>query len=369
MPSLRSKAFQYFHRGQNTQSHHLFQILSNLPVRQAESLSARSAMTKTRINKIICKLTNMKAVVYHKKGAPDKLIYSEVETPVPDDNEVLIKIHAVSANAADYRSMKMGMIPKKKIFGADIAGRVESTGKNIKQVKPGDEVIGDLSDCGFGGFAEYAVAPEKALIQKPAKISFEEAAALPMAAITALQALRDKGNIQKGQKVLIVGSGGGVGTFAVQLAKYFGAVVTAVCSTRNVEQSFSIGADHAIDYTKEDFTKGNRYDLIIAINGNHPLSAYKRILNPNGTYVMVGGALSQIIRSILFGRLMSYGSKKMRFLAAKSNKKDLEFIAKLAEDGNIRPIIDRRYPLDKTADAMSYLREGHARGKVLIYME
>lgn len=311
----------------------------------------------------------MKAIVYNKKGSPDKLIYSDVEKPQPSNIEVLIKIHAVSANAADYRSMKMGIIPKRKIFGADIAGRVEAVGKNIRQFKPGDEVIGDLSDCGFGGFAEYAAAPEKALIQKPSNISFDEAAALPMAAITALQALR-KGKIQKGQKVLIVGSGGGVGTFAVQLAKYFSTVVTAVCSTKNVEQTTSLGADCVIDYTKEDFTKSDRrYDLIVAVNGNHSLSAYKRILNQNGIYVMVGGALSQIFKSILFGWLMSFGSKKMRFLSAKSNQKDLELLAKLVEDGKIKPVIDRRYSLDKAADAMRYLGEGHARGKVVINVE
>jgi len=311
--------------------------------------------------------SSMKAIVYNKRGTPDKLVYSDVEKPQPGDNEVLIKIHAVSANAADYRSMKMGIIPKRKIFGADIAGRVEAVGENIQQFKPGDEVIGDLSDCGFGGFAEYAVAPEKVLIPKPAKLSFEAAAALPMAAITALQALRNKGKIQKEQKVLIVGSGGGVGTFAVQLAKYFSTVVTAVCSTKNVEQTISLGADCVIDYTKENFTKGGKsYDLIIAVNGNRSLSAYKRILNPDGIYVMVGGALLQIFRSIFFGWLMSFGSKKMRFLSAKSNQIDLEFITKLAEDGKIKPVIDRRYPLEQAADAMQYLGEGHARGKVVI---
>jgi len=312
----------------------------------------------------------MKAIIYIKKGLPDKLIYSDVEKPRPNDNEVLIKILAVSANAADYRSMRMGFIPKRRIFGADIAGKVESVGKKIQQFKPGDEVIGDLSDYGFGGFAEYAVAPEKALIQKPAKILFEEAAALPLAAITALQALRDKGNIQKGQNILIVGSSGGVGTFAVQLAKYFGSMVTAVCSTTNVEQTNTLSADYVIDYTKEDFTKSNRcYDLIIAVNGNRSLFAYKRTLNPNGIYVMVGGALWQIFKSILFGWLMSFGSKKMRFLAAKSNQMDLEFIVKLVENGKIKPVIDRRYSLDKTAEAMRYLGEGHARGKVIINVE
>jgi NADPH:quinone reductase-like Zn-dependent oxidoreductase len=266
--------------------------------------------------------------------------------------------------------MKMGLIPKKKIFGADIAGRVESCGKNIRLFQPGNEVMGDLASFGFGGFAEYAVAPEKALVSKPPKISFEDAACLSMAALTALQALRDKGNIQKGKKVLIVGSSGGVGTFAVQLAKYFGAVVTAVCSTKNVEQTRSLGADKVIDYTKDDFTKGEeRYDLIIAVNGNYSLPAYKRTLNRNGIYVMVGGSLKQIFSSLLFGWLMSLRSKKMTSLAAKANQKDLEFIAKLVEDGTIKPVIDRRYPLDKTPEAMRYLAEGHASGKVVINVE
>jgi len=312
----------------------------------------------------------MKAIVYTKQKSPDVLQLKDVEKPSPNDNEVLVKIIAVSANAADYRSMKMGMIPKKKIFGADIAGRVEAVGKNIRQFKPGDEVIGDLSGCGFGGFAQYAVAPEKVMIFKPAKISFEEAAALPMAALTALQALRNKGNIQNGSKVLIVGSGGGVGTFAVQIAKYFDAEVTAVCGTKNVAQTVSLGADRVIDYTKEDFTKSSRrYDIIIAVNGNNPLSSYKRILNPGGIYVMVGGALSQIFKSLLFGWLMSFGSKKMCSLAAKSNQKDLEFVVKLAAEGSIKPVIDRRYSLDETANAMNYLSEGHARGKVVIHVD
>ncbi len=309
----------------------------------------------------------MKAVVFNKKGVPDKLVYCDVEKPKPTDNEVLVQIIAVSVNAMDYRSMSMGMIPKHRIFGADIAGRVELVGNNIRQFKSGDEVIGDLSDNGSGGFAEYAVAPEKALTLKPAKISFEEAAAIPVAATTALRALRDKGNIQQGQKVLIVGSSGGVGTFAVQLAKYYGAIVTAVCSSRNVEQSLSIGADKVIDYTKEDFSKsGDSFDLILAINGNCRLPVYKRILNPDGKYVMVGGALSQIIRSIVFGRFMSFGSRKMHTLTVKSNQKDLEFLAKLAGDGKIKPLIESRYSLDKTAEAMRYVNEGHARGKVVI---
>jgi len=309
----------------------------------------------------------MKAVVYNKKAVPDKLVYCDIEKPGPTDNEVLVQILAVSVNAMDYRSIRMGMIPKKKIFGADIAGRVESVGNNIRQFKPGDEVIGDLSDHGSGGFAEYAVAPEKALTHKPSNISFEEAAALPVAATTALRALRDRGNIQKEQKVLIVGSSGGVGTFAVQLAKYYGATVTAVCSSRNMELSLSFGAHKVIDYTKEDFSKSDDlYDLILAINGNSRLSVYKRMLNPGGIYVMVGGALSQITRSILFGRFMSFGSKKMHTLTVKSSQKDLEFLANLAGEGKIKPLIESQYSLEKTAAAMRYLNEGHAQGKVVI---
>ena len=312
-------------------------------------------------------MEKMKAVVYNKKGSPEKLIYCDVDKPVPSDNESLIKLIAVSLNAADYRSMKMGLIPKRKIFGADIAGCVESVGKNITQFKVGDEVMGDLASFGFGGFAEYTTAPEKALIIKPAKISFEEGAALPMAALTALQALRDKGNIQKGRKVLIVGSAGGVGTFAVQLAKYYDTEVTGVCGSNNTIQTSSLGADYVIDYTKEDFTKSNmRYNLIIAINGNYSLSSYKKILTPDGIYVMVGGSLSQIFKSLLFGWLLSFGSKKMRTVSAKANKNDLEYLAKLLEDGKLKPVIDRRYSLDKTAEAMKYLSEGHAQGKVII---
>jgi NADPH:quinone reductase-like Zn-dependent oxidoreductase len=312
----------------------------------------------------------MKALVYNKKGSPDKLIYQDVDKPTPNDSEVLIKIDSVSVNAADYRSMKMGMIPKKKIFGADIAGTVESVGKNAQQFKPGDEVFGDISDHGFGGFAEYAAAPEKALALKPPGVAFEQAAALPIAALTALQALRDKGNIQQGQNVLIVGSSGGVGTFAVQMAKYFGATVTAVCSTRNVEQSRNMGAGHVIDYTKEDFASNNmKYDLIVAVNGNRSPFSYRRILNPGGTYVMVGGSLRQIFTSILFGWMMSFGSRKMRFLSAKTNQKDLEFIVELVENGNIKPVIEKRYPLEKGQDAIHYLVNEHASGKVIINVE
>lgn len=309
----------------------------------------------------------MKAVVFNRKSKPGRLIFCDIDKPVPDDNQVLIKVHSVSLNAADYRSMQMGLIPARKIFGADVAGTIESAGKNISLFRPGDEVLGDLASYGFGGLAEYVTAPEKALVLKPGHVSFEEAAAIPMAAMTALQALRDKGNIRKGYKVLIVGSAGGVGTFAIQLARHFGAEVTGVCSSGNVQQTLSLGADHVIDYTKESFTgSGIQYNIILGINGSYPVSAYRKSLSENGTYVMVGGSLSQIFKSLVFGRLLSFGSRKMTSLAAKANKNDLESLAQLLEKGIIKPVIDRRYTLDKAADAMNYLKQGHATGKVLI---
>jgi 2-desacetyl-2-hydroxyethyl bacteriochlorophyllide A dehydrogenase len=309
----------------------------------------------------------MKAVVYDKRESPNVLVFREVEKPKPNDNEVLVKIYAVSVNATDYRSMKLGIIPKRKIFGVDIAGRVEAVGKNINKFTIGDEVFGDISACGFGGFAEYVVVPESALALKPVSVPFETAAAVPMAAVTALQALRNKGNIQPGQKVLIYGAGGGVGTFAVQIAKYFGAEVTAICGTRNAELVRSLGASHVVDYAQEDYSKSRkRYDLILAVNGYQPLSAYKRALNTKGTAVIVGGALSQVIKSMLLGPIMSLGGRKVRILAAIPNTKDLEFIIRLVEAGKIKPIIERRYPLSETAEAVRYLSEGHARGKVII---
>lgn len=309
----------------------------------------------------------MKAVVYNSKSFPDRLVFCDIDKPVPNENEVLIEVHAVSLNAADYRSMKMGIIPKRKIFGADIAGRIESVGKNISQFKKGDEVIGELGGYGFGGLAEFVAAPENLIVHKPAHISFEEAAALPIAAMTALQALRDKANIQKGQKVLIVGCAGGVGTYAVQLGRYFEAEVTGVCSPANVQQTLSLGADHVIDYTKEDFSKsGRQYDIILGINGNYPISSYRKCLSPNGIYVMIGGSLSQIFKSLLLGRLLSSGSKKMKSLAAKTRKDDLEYLAGLLGKGIIRPVIEKRYSLDKAIDAMNYIKQGHSKGKVLI---
>jgi len=309
----------------------------------------------------------MKAVLYDKSNSPDVLVVREVEKPVPQVNEVLVKIMAVSINAADYRSMRMGIIPKRKIFGADIAGVVEAAGKNTEKFKVGDEVFGDLASFGFGGFAEYVAVPERALALKPASVSFEDAAAVPMAAVTALQALRDKGHIKPGQAVLIYGAGGGVGSYAVQLAKYFGAEVTAVSSSTNAELVKSLGADIVIDYTKEDLKEVDRqFDIVLAVNGNRPLSFYRRVLSPNGICVMVGGSLSQVVKAMLFGAILSFGSRKIQILAAKPNAKDLEFIIKLVQEGKLKPVIDRRYPLQETAEGMRYLSEGHARGKVVI---
>ena len=323
----------------------------------------------------------MKAIVYERYGSPDVLELKEVEKPTPKDNEVLVKVHAASANAADWhimrgepflvRLMVGGLLkPKIKILGADIAGRVEAVGRNVKQFQPGDEVFGDISDCGWGGFAEYVCVSEDALVLKPASTTFEEAAAVPLAAVTALQGLRDKGQIQPGQKVLINGASGGVGTFAVQIAKSFGAEVTGVCSTSKLDMVRSIGADQVIDYTQEDFTKnGQRYDLILAANGYHSIWDYKRALRPKGIYVAAGGSMAQIFQAMLLGPWISMtGSKKMGNFITKPNKKDLVFIKELLEAGKVVPVIDRRYPLSEVAEALRYLEEGHARGKVVITM-
>jgi NADPH:quinone reductase-like Zn-dependent oxidoreductase len=321
----------------------------------------------------------MKAIVYTKYGSPDVLHLKDVEKPTPKDDEVLIKIRAASVNAYDWhfltadifliRLMGGGLLkPKDSRLGADIAGQVETVGRNVKQFQPGDEVFGDI---GHGGFAEYVCAPESRLALKPTNLSFEEAAAVPMAALTALQGLRDEGRIQPGQKVLVNGASGGVGTFAVQIAKAFGAEVTAVCSPRNLEQAHALGADLVIDYTREDFTQnGEQYDLIFAANGYHPLSAYKRALTPQGIYVMAGGTMAQIFQAMLLGSWMSKkGGKKMGGVSAKIDQKDLGIIKELLEAGKVVPVIDKRYPLSEAAEALRYLGEGHARGKVVITVE
>ncbi len=321
----------------------------------------------------------MKANIYTKYGSPNVLELKEVEKPIPKDDEILIKVHAAAVNALDWhllrgkpifiRLMGLGLLkPKNLILGNDRAGKVEVIGKNVKQFKPGDEIFGETRG---GAFAEYACVCEDELVLKPGNISFEEAAAVPIAAVTALQGLRDKGKIQSGQKVLINGASGGVGTFAVQIAKSFGAEVTAVCSSKNVELVRSIGADHVIDYTKEDFTKnGQRYDLIHAANGHHSIFEYKRALSPNGIYVVTGGSMSQMFQGMLLGPLMSKkGGKKMGFLSVKQNKKDLGFIAKLLQAGKVKSVIDKYYTLSDVPKAISYLEAGHAKGKVVITLQ
>ncbi len=323
----------------------------------------------------------MKAIVYTHYGSPDVLQLKEVAKPTPKDDEVLIKVYAAAANAGDWHLLRgvpflvrlvSGILkPKNTILGADIAGRVEAVGRNVTQFQPGDEVFGDVSGCGFGGFAEYVCARENALALKPANLSFEEAAAVPSAGVTALQGLREKGQIKLGQKVLINGASGGVGTFAVQIAKSFGAEVTGVCSTRNVDMVRSIGADQVIDYTQEDFTKNEqRYDLIFAANGYHPISAYKRALSPRGMYVMTGGSSAQMFQAMLLGPWISMtGSKKMGNLLKKSNQKDLALMKELLEASKVVPVIDRRYPLREVAEALRYVEAGHAQGKVVITVE
>jgi NADPH:quinone reductase-like Zn-dependent oxidoreductase len=321
----------------------------------------------------------MKAIVYRNYGSPDVLKLEEVERPTPKDDHVLVQVHAASVNAYDWRLMRadpflvrlMGgglLKPKNTILGADIAGRVVAVGRNAKQFRPGDEVYGDLSVCGNGGFAEYVAVPEHALALKPANLTFEQAAAVPMAALTALQGLRDNGQIQPGQKVLINGASGGVGTFAVQIAKSLGADVTAVCSTGKLDMARSLGADQVIDYTREDFTQnGRRYNLILAVNGYHPISAYKRALSPKGVYVMAGGSAAQLFQALLLGPWMSRtGGKKLATLSAKPNQKDLAFMNELLEAGKVVPVIDRCYPLHEVPEAIRYLETGHAKGKVII---
>jgi NADPH:quinone reductase-like Zn-dependent oxidoreductase len=320
----------------------------------------------------------MKAIVCTKYGSPDVLKFEEVQKPVPGDDEVLIKVHAAAANAGDWHLMRADpfMIrfmfglqkPKHEILGTDVAGRIEAIGKYVTQFQVGDEVFGDMSGSGFGAFAEYVCAPENRIALKPANVTFEDAAAVSSAAVTALQALRDKGQIQAGQKVLINGASGGVGMFAVQIAKAFGAEVTAVCSTRNMEMAHSIGADHVIDYKKEDFTQnGQQYDLILAANGYHPISDYKRALSPAGIYVMTGGSTAQMFQAMLLGPWMSMrGSKKMGNMLVKPTQQDLVSVQELMDAGKVVPVIDRRYPLHEVADAIRYLEEGHAKGKVVI---
>jgi len=302
----------------------------------------------------------------------------DVEMPRPDEGRVLVKVHASSVNPADLHSID-GMSrlfgsgvrrPKDPRMGGDFAGRVEGVGPNVTKFKSGDEVFGTCA----GGYAEYAVAREIRLALKPANVSFEEAASVPIAGITALQGLR-KGGIKAGQKVLVNGASGGVGTFAVQIAKSCGAEVTGVCSPRNLDQAHAIGADHVIDYTKEDFTKtGERYDLILDMAGNHSAWDYKRTLNPGGACMIVGvskNVLRGLVKFFVTGALASIsGGKKIGFMGiANIDENDLAYLAGLLEAKKVVPVIDRRFPLSETAAAMSYLAEGHARGKIVIAVE
>jgi NADPH:quinone reductase-like Zn-dependent oxidoreductase len=320
----------------------------------------------------------MRAIVWTKYGPPDVLQLKEVERPAPKDDEVQVRVLAASMNKEDWalirgrpyigRLLGFGLLkPKNKIPGHDIAGRVEIVGREVKRFRPGDEVFG----IARGGFADYACAHEKHLVLKPATMSFEEAASAPIAGVAALEGLRDKGRIQQGQKVLVYGASGGVGTFAVQIAKSFGAVVTAVCSTRNLDMVRSIGADQVIDYTKEDFTKnGQRYDLILAANGYHSILKYRRSLNPKGICVVSGGSLFQIVPALLLGGLVSkIGSKKLRFFITRLNQSDLIFLRGLLEARKVVPVIDRCHPLSQTAEAVRYLEDEHAQGKVVLILE
>ena len=325
----------------------------------------------------------MKAIIRERFGSPDVLQIKELEKPAPDDaHGVLVKIYASSVNAADKYEirgppsfiLRLALFrsgvrrPKEQRVGSDIAGRVEAVGNNVTQFKPGDEVYGVCN----GAYAEYATAKENRIALKPKNRSFDESAAVPIAGLTALQALRNHGQIKPGQRVLVNGAGGGVGTFAVQIAKSFGAEVTAVTNTGNLDLVRSLGADHVIDYTKEDFTKnGQRYDLIVDTASSHSISTYKRILNPNGTFVLVGmrdKIIRRLISFIIRARL-SRGDKKFLFFVAKGNQEDFVTLKELMEAGKIMPAIDRRYSLGETAQAVRYFEEGRTRGKIVITMD
>jgi len=324
----------------------------------------------------------MKAIVCTKYGPPDTLKLEEVPKPTPGDDEVLVKVHAASVNYSTTASVTgkpfvirlMGggfFKPKHRIPGAEVAGRVEAVGRNVKQFQPGDEVFGDLSRCGRGAFAEYVSVPETLLALKPANITFEEAAAVTEAAVVALQCLRDHGKIKPGHKVLINGASGGIGTFAVQIAKSFGAEVTGVCGPGNLDMLRSIGADHVIDYTREDFSRSEQqYDLIIAVKGSRSVFDYKRALNPGGIGVGAGGSMAQVFLMLLMGPVVTMmGSKKICGMVNHINQKDLYVMKELIEAGKVKPVIDKRYQLSEVAEAIRYYAEGHSRGKVVITVE
>ena len=323
----------------------------------------------------------MKAIILTHYGSPDVLQFTEVEKPLPDDHRILVKVHAASVNALDWHLMRGKPMlvrisgnglrkPKDQRMGVDLAGRVEAIGSKVTQFQVGDEVFGR----GFGTFAEYTCPRDTTVVLKPPALTFEAAAAVPVAALTALQGLRDPGQIQAGQHVLIQGASGGVGTFAVQIAKAYGAEVTAVCSTKNMDMMRSIGADHVMDYTQTDFTRAQqRYDLILAVNGYHPIFAYRRALSPTGRCVIVGASSDHLNQSLVQGMIVGpiisrTGKRKISMQMEKLTQADLVFVKDLLEAGKIAPVIDRRYPLRETPEAIRYLEEGHARGKVVITM-
>jgi NADPH:quinone reductase-like Zn-dependent oxidoreductase len=322
----------------------------------------------------------MKAIVQDEYGSPDALELREVDRPVPAGNEVLVRVHAAAVNAYDWHLMRGDPYlarlslgprrPKVKIRGRDFAGRVEAVGRDVTRFQPGDEVFGEAD----GAFAEYTCVAEDVVGAKPANLTFEQAAAMPLAGNTALQALRDAGRVRQGQQVLVNGASGGVGTFAVQIAKSLGAEVTAVCSTRNVDLARSIGADHVIDYTQEDFAQnGRRYDVVLDLVGNRSLSDYRRALTPTGTLVLSGGGVSDggslvgpmglMIRGQLLSRFVR--QRLVTFMASQS-REDLATLRELAESGEVSPVIDRTYPLSETPEAIRYLEAEHARAKVVI---
>jgi len=319
----------------------------------------------------------MRAIAYRKYGLPDVLELRQIEKPTPKDNEILLKVHAVSLNASDWEFLTatpayirtIGFFkPKYSILGSDVAGLVETVGKGVEAFKPGDAVFGDTLMHGMGGFAEYVCVPEDALVSKPASLSFEEASTLPQSGGVALQGLRDKGEIQPGYKVLINGAGGGSGTFSIQIAKVFGAEVTGVDGTEKLDVMRSVGADHVVDYTQEDFTKiGQRYDLILDLVAHRSIFDLKRALSSGGIYVLVGGSVPRILQTVLLGPLISkMGSKKMGMLLHRQNTKDLKFILELIRSKKVVPVIDRTYALHDVPEALRYLGEGHAKGKVVI---
>lgn len=321
----------------------------------------------------------MKAAVCHKYGPPEIVALEEVQKPTPRDDEVLIKIYATSLNLSDwemltgtpfYTRTTWGLFKSRfKILGSDIAGRVEAVGRKVTRFEPGDEVFGDIMGS-FGGFAEYACARERVLTLKPAKMTFEDVSVLPQAGVIALRGILDKGQLQAGQKVLINGAGGGSGTFAVQLAKSFGAEVTAVDNTEKQDFMRSNGADHVVDYTKEDFTKnGRRYDLILDLVAHRSLFDNRRALAPSGTYLLVGGSAKRLYQALVLGPIISmFGNKKMSLLIVNPKQNDNVRLLELVESGSIVPIIDRRYPLSGVPDALRHVGEGHALGKVVVTM-